>query len=199
MAAGFLALVLGGLGGMVFFAPEEGAFAQCRETRVAGGSGAIGGPFTLMDHTGQQVTEADFADRPVLFYFGYTFCPDVCPYDTARNAQAVDLLSERGYDVTPVFISVDHQRDTLEGLAEYVGFMHPDMIGLTGTEQQLRDAARAYRAYYAVQDTDDEFYLIDHSTFTYLNLPGHGFVELFRRDASPEQMADRVACFIDNA
>ena len=73
------------------------------------------------------------------------------------------------------------------------------MIGLTGTEQQLRDAARAYRAYYAVQDTDDEFYLIDHSTFTYLNLPGHGFVELFRREVTPDQMADRVACFIDNA
>lgn len=199
LAAGFLALVLGGLGAMVFFAPEDGAFAQCRETRVAGGSGAIGGPFTLMDHTGQQVTEADFADRPVLLYFGYTFCPDVCPFDMARNAQAVTLLSDRGYDVTPVFISVDHERDTLEGLSEFVRFMHPDMVGLTGTEQQLRDAARAYRAYFAAQDSDDEFFLIDHSTFTYLNLPGHGFVELFRRDASPEQMADRVGCFIDNA
>jgi len=199
MAAGFLALVLGGLGAMVFFAPEDSQFAQCRETSVAGGSGAIGGPFTLTDHTGQQVTEADFADRPVLLYFGYTFCPDVCPYDNARNAEAVNLLEERGYDVTPVFISVDHGRDTLEGLAEFVSFMHPKMIGLTGTEQQLRDAARAYRAYYAVQDTEDEFYLIDHSTFTYLNLPGHGFVELFRREVTPDQMADRVACFLDNA
>jgi len=196
LAAGFLALVLGGLGGMVFFAPEEGQFAQCRETSVAGGSGAIGGPFTLTDHTGQQVTEADFADRPVLLYFGYTFCPDVCPYDLARNAEAVYALTERGYDVTPVFISVDHGRDTLEALSEFVSFLHPDMIGLTGTEQQIRDAARAYRAYYAVQETDDEFYLIDHSTFTYLNLPGHGFVELFRREGSDARRDGRSCCLL---
>ena len=199
IAAGLVAALLGGLGYMVLTRSDAGDFAQCRGTSIAGGAGAIGGPFELVDHTGQTVTDADFADRPVLIYFGYTFCPDVCPLDTARNAQAIDLLAERGYEVTPVFVSVDHQRDTLEALAEYVRFMHPEMIGLTGSAEQLREAARAYRVYYAVQETEDDFYLIDHSTFSYFLLPEHGFVDVIRRDQSPEQVADMLACFIDAA
>ena len=199
LATGFVAAMLGGLGYFVYSGQQQTGFNQCRATSVAGGAGSIGGPFELVDHTGRTVTDADFADRPVLLYFGYTFCPDVCPLDTARNAQAVDLLAERGLEVTPVFISVDHQRDTIEALAEFVRFMHPEMIGLTGSEEQIRNAARAYRMYFAIQDTDDDFYLIDHSTFSYLLLPGHGFVEVIRRDQSPEQVADTVACFINNA
>ena len=199
LATGFVAAMLGGLGYFVYSGQQQTGFSQCRATSVAGGAGSIGGPFELVDHTGRTVTDADFADRPVLLYFGYTFCPDVCPLDTARNAQAVDLLAERGLEVTPVFISVDHQRDTIEALAEFVRFMHPEMIGLTGSEEQIRNAARAYRMYFAIQDTDDDFYLIDHSTFSYLLLPGHGFVEVIRRDQSPEQVADTVACFINNA
>jgi protein SCO1/2 len=145
------------------------------------------------------VTEADFADRPVIVYFGYTFCPDVCPLDAARNAQAVDLLEAAGKMVTPLFISFDPERDTQEVLAEFVRFMHPRMVGLTGTEEQIREAARAYRVYFAKQETDDEFYLIDHSTFSYLLLPGYGFVDIIRRDQSPEQVAEMVGCFIDRA
>ncbi len=199
LAAVFSAVLLAGLGAMMVFAPGAQGFAQCRETRIAGGEGAIGGPFTLTDHTGATVTQNDVIDGPTLVYFGYTYCPDVCPYDNARNAQAVDRLTELGHDVTPVFISVDHKRDTVARLAEYVRFVHPDMVGLTGTEAQLRDAAQEYRAFYSFEDTDDEFYLIDHTTFTYLMMPGHGFVELFRRDVEPGAMADRVACFIANA
>ncbi len=200
LAIGLTAILLGGLGYMVFMGQGQGdMMAQCRGTSISGGAGAIGGPFELVDHTGQTVTDADFADRPVLIYFGYTFCPDVCPLDTARNAQAVDLLAERGYDVQPVFISVDHERDTQEALAEFVRFMHPEMVGLTGSEEQLREAARAYRVYYAVHESDDDFYLIDHSTFSYFLLPGHGFVDIIRRDQSPEQVADTLSCFIDNA
>ena len=199
LAIGLIAALLGGLGFMVIMGQGQSDLAQCRATAISGGSGAIGGPFELVDHTGQTRTDADFADRPVLLYFGYTFCPDVCPLDTARNAQAVDLLAERGHTVTPVFVSVDHQRDTQEVLAEYVRFMHPDMIGLTGSESQIRDAARAYRVYFAAQETEDDFFLIDHSTFSYFLLPGHGFVDVIRRDQSPEQVADTLACFIENA
>ncbi|MGY6705504.1 SCO family protein [Roseinatronobacter sp.] len=199
IAAGLIAALMGGLGYMVLTGSDQAGLNQCRETSIAGGAGSIGGPFELVDHTGRTVTDADFADRPVLLYFGYTFCPDVCPLDTARNAQAVDLLTERGYDVTPVFVSVDHQRDTQELLAEFVRFMHPNMIGLTGTEEQIRNAARAYRVYFAAQESDDDFFLIDHSTFSYLMLPEHGFVDIIRRDQSPEQVADTLACFIDNA
>ncbi|MGY6697549.1 MAG: SCO family protein [Roseinatronobacter sp.] len=199
LAIGMTAALLGGLGYMVVSGQGQSDLAQCRSTSISGGAGAIGGPFELVDHTGRTVTDADFADRPVLIYFGYTFCPDVCPLDTARNAQAVDLLAERGYEVTPVFVSVDHARDTQEALSEFVRFMHPEMIGLTGTETQIREAARAYRVYFSVHDAEDDFYLIDHSTFSYFMLPEHGFVDIVRRDQSPEQVADTLACFIDNA
>lgn len=199
LALGFIAALLGGLGYMVFQGQQSGDFAQCRGTSISGGAGAIGGPFELVDHTGRTVTEADFADRPVLLYFGYTFCPDVCPLDTARNAQAVDLLAARGLNVTPVFVSVDHERDTQEALAEFVRFMHPEMIGLTGTEEQIRKAAQAYRVYFARQESDDRFFLIDHSTFSYFLLPEHGFVDVIRRDQPPEAVADTLACFINNA
>lgn len=201
IAVGLVAALLGGLAYMVFRGPDATGFAQCRDTQIAGGSGSIGGPFELVNHRGDPVTDQSLLTRPTLMYFGYAFCPDVCPLDAARNAQATDILLELGYDLQPVFVSVDPRRDTPEVLADFVGFMHPEMVGLTGTEAQIRDAARAYRAYYAIhdQDEDDAFYLVDHSTFSYLLLPGHGFVEVFRRDLSPEALADKVACFIEAA
>jgi len=201
-AAALVAALLGALG---YFIVSDGwlrgdRFAQCRATNVAGGAGAIGGPFQLMDHTGRAVTDADVFTRPSIMYFGYTFCPDVCPIDVDRNAIAVDILHERGYDAQPVFVSVDPQRDTPEFLSVFVENMHPDMIGLTGTEEEVRAAARAYRAFYQRQPgQDDDYYLIDHSTFSYLVLPAHGFVEVFRRDLSPDDMASTVSCFIDAA
>ena len=177
-------------------------FAQCRASNVAGGAGQIGGPFELVSETGETVTDEDVIDKPALIYFGYTFCPDVCPLDAARNAAAVDLLEERGYMVKPVFISVDPARDTPEVLAEFTDYLHPRMLGLTGSEAQVRAASKAYRTYYQAQEPEEgaeEYYLVDHSTMSYLSLPGHGFVEFFRRDVTPEKMADRVACFADAA
>jgi protein SCO1/2 len=195
-------LVIGG-GGVAYVmtaGPEADRFAGCRASNVAGGSAQIGGPFELVSETGETVTDADVIDKPTLIYFGYTFCPDVCPLDAARNAAAVDILEERGDMVKPVFISVDPARDTPEVLAEFTDYLHPRMLGLTGSPEQVRAASKAYRTYYQAQASgDDEFYLVDHSTMTYLTLPGHGFVEFFRRDVSAEQMADRVQCFIDAA
>jgi protein SCO1 len=195
--AAFVVALLGILGWLVFADRGGDRYAQCRETAVAGGTAAVGGPFELVDHTGRTVTEADVVTEPALIYFGYTFCPDVCPLDVARNALAVELLEERGYEVRPVFISVDPKRDTPEVLAEFTGIFHPRMIGLTGSETQVREAARAYRAFYNVHEADDEYYLVDHSTFSYLVLPGDGFVEVFRRGESAPDMAERIACFLD--
>ncbi|MCR9149805.1 MAG: SCO family protein [Rhodobacteraceae bacterium] len=173
-------------------------FAECRTSRVAGGA-AIGGPFTLVDETGATVTETDVITGPSLVYFGYTFCPDVCPLDSARNAEAVDILEQRGYTVTPIFISIDPERDTPEVVAEFTDVMHPRMIGLTGTPEQVKAASQAYRTYFKKQDGDPEYYLVDHSTQTYLVFPEIGFVEFFGRETMPDQMADTVACFIDAA
>ena len=164
------------------------------------GEANIGGPFTLVDQTGATVTEADFRGKAMLIYFGYTYCPDVCPYDMARNAEAVTMLEEQGYSVKPVFISIDPERDTPEQLADFTDYLHPRLVGLTGSAEQIKAASQAYRTYYKKQepeDGDEDYYLVDHSTFTYLTLPEEGFVEYFRRDETPEAMAEKVACFLD--
>lgn len=190
-----------GLMAAVYFmtqAPSgDDQFAQCRAGQVAGGTSQIGGPFTLVSETGETVTDADVVDEPVLIYFGYTFCPDVCSIDTARNAVVVDILEEEGTRVKPVFISVDPQRDTVDVMREFTEAFHPRMLGLTGSEVQVKAASQAYRTFYQKHDSDDEFYLVDHSTFSYLTLPEHGFVEFFRNTEAPEAMADRISCFLD--
>ena len=156
----------------------------------------IGGPFELVDSTGNLVTDADVIDKPALIYFGYTFCPDVCPFDVARNALAVDFLDEMGRDVALVFISIDPDRDTPEVLAQYADDMHPKMIALSGSDAQVKTAADAYRAYYAKGEGEGEFYLMDHSAFTYLMMPGNELAAFFRRDVSAESMAEKTACLI---
>ncbi len=198
-AAALVAGLLGGLFYMVVAGRSDDVFAACRTTQIAGGSGAIGGPFEMVNHEGETVTDADVITKPSLVYFGYTFCPDVCPFDTARNALAVDFLVERGLDVQPVFISVDPRRDTPEVLASFADNLHEDMIALTGSEEQIRAASQAYRTYYRINESDDDFYLVDHSTFTYLVFPEEGFVEFFRRETTAEEMADQVACFVQAA
>lgn len=194
-----IAVLLGGLGFLVLHGRAGDPFAACRNGEIATGPGSIGGPFTLVNEQGQTVTDKDVIKGPTLIYFGYTFCPDLCPVDNARNADATDILAKRGYDVTPVFISIDPKRDTPQTMRDFTSNLSPKMIGLTGTEAQVKAAAKAYKVYYKIQDPTAQYYLFDHSTFTYLMLPGQGFVEFFRRDVTPDQMADRVACFVKAA
>lgn len=177
--------------------PGADLYAACRTSSIAGGVGAIGGPFSLVNGKGQTVTDQDVVTKPSLIYFGYTFCPDVCPADAARNAETIDLLDEKGVDVTPVFISIDPERDTPEVVDEYASYLHERMIGLTGSAQQVKAASQAYKTYYRKQEAEDEFYLMDHSTFTYLVLPEVGFVDFFRRDIPAEKLAQQVACFVN--
>jgi protein SCO1/2 len=180
--------------------PSEDIFAQCRTSVVAGGSAEIGGPFTLVSETGETVTDADVITQPTLLYFGYTFCPDVCPLDTVRNAEAVAILEERGMMVQPVMITVDPERDTPEVMDDFTANIHPRMLGLTGTPEQTDAAARAYRVYYRInRDGDDPYYLVDHSAFAYLVLPDYGFVEFFNRDVTPAEMAETTACYVEAA
>lgn len=200
VATSAIAVVALGLGATWYLSRPTGddAFAQCRTTSVAG-TATIGGPFELVNAKGETVTDKDVITAPSLIYFGYTFCPDVCPLDTARNAEAVDILEERGRTVTPVFISIDPERDTPEVVGDYAELMHERMIGLTGSAAQVDAASKAYKTYYKKQAGDPEYYLVDHSTFSYLMLPEHGFVEFFRRDLTAEQVADVAQCFLENA
>ncbi len=173
---------------------SDDKFAQCRSAAVAG---ELGGPFELVNGEGRTVTDKEVITQPTLIYFGYTYCPDVCPLDVDRNASAIEILEERGTLVTPVFISIDPARDTPEVVGEFAEVMHPRMIGLTGSEAQVKAASTAYRTYYKAHEAVDDEYLVDHSTFSYLVMPEEGFVEYFRRETTPEQMADKIGCFVD--
>ena len=196
VGAAVLAALLGVSAGYKwFFATGDDKYAQCREGQVAGG--AIGGPFTLVDQTGTTVTDKEVLKKPSLVYFGYTFCPDVCPLDAQRNADAVDILAEMGLDVTPVFITIDPARDTTKAVAEFTSAISPKMIGLTGSAEQVKAASDAYKTYYKQQPASDDTYLMGHSIYTYLMLPDIGFAEFFDRDITAENLADRVGCFVN--
>ncbi|MBO9412241.1 MULTISPECIES: SCO family protein [unclassified Ruegeria] len=197
LATVVLAIGLGAMWLLTRGAGSDDQFAQCRSSQIAGGTAAIGGPFELINGEGQTVTDADVITEPTLVYFGYTFCPDVCPFDMSRNAEAVDILAERGQSVTPLFISIDPDRDTPEVVADYAFNMGGKTIALTGSAEQVKAASQAYKTYYKAHDKSDEYYLVDHSTFTYLMTPETGFLEFFNRNDSAEQMADKVGCFLD--
>jgi protein SCO1 len=165
---------------------------------AADGSGipaglAIGGPFTLTDQSGRTVTDADFRGRWMLVYFGYTFCPDVCPTELQTIAAALDRLGADAAKVQPVFVTIDPERDTPAVLADYVKLFDKRLVGLTGTPDQIRDVAREYRVYYAkVTPKSASSYLMDHSSFAYLMGPDGRFRTLLQPGESPEAMAARI-------
>ncbi len=170
-----------------------------QSVRQASAVPELGGDFRLTDHTGKSVTQADYAGKYVLIFFGYTFCPDVCPTGLQTVASALDELGDDVDRVQPLFVSVDPLRDTPDVMAEYVDAFHPRMIGLTGTDRQIRDIAKAYRVYYASgRDPDsktpaaDDDYLVSHSAFTYLMGPDTKFRFLFPHGTTPEQMSEKI-------
>lgn len=195
--AAVLATLLIGTGIAVWMQRSADPLAECRGATVAGGQ--IGGPFTLLDGAGQAVTDQQVLAKPSLVYFGYSFCPDVCPLDNARNAAVAEDLAKSGHQVTPIFISVDPKRDTPQVMADYAANISPLMVGLTGTPDQVAAAAKAYKVYYNVPDATDPYYTVEHTTFTYLMLPGRGFVDLFTRDDTEEDMTRRVGCYLDKS
>ena len=145
------------------------------------GQASVGGPFSLVDHTGKRVTDGDFRGRFMLVYFGFTFCPDVCPAGLQLMAAAIDALGAKADRVTPVFITVDPERDTPAQLAQYVPSFHPRLVGLTGTPAEIQAVARAYRVYF--QKVKDERssapYTMDHTSIIYLMDPQGRFVTHF--------------------
>lgn len=184
-------LVLGALA--VMFAGALGAGFWVVDTwRGAGsrGSDLVGGPFSLVDHAGRAVTEADYADRHTLVYFGYTYCPDVCPLGLLTITEALEQLGEQAGQVKPLFITVDPERDTVEVMAAHHEHFHPSFSFLTGTARQIADVARAYRVYYQKSETEDAAdYLVDHSTVTYLMAPGGGFLRHFGHAVTADELA----------
>ena len=158
------------------------------------GAAAIGGPFTLVDHHGNTVTDKDYRGKYMMVYFGYTYCPDVCPTTLSTISAALDMLPpEQAKKVVVLFISVDPHRDTPKVLADYVPNFSDQIVGLTGTPEQIKAAARAYKAFYAkaeVQGPDD--YLMDHSAFVYLMGPDGKYMSLFRHGVQADDMAKQL-------
>jgi len=153
----------------------------------------IGGPFELTDHTGAQFTRDDLAGDYALIYFGYTFCPDVCPTELGLMAEAIDLLEGDGERVRPVMITIDPERDTPDVLSEYVPLFHERLVGLTGTEQEVRDVATKYRVFYRrFEDPSYTYYLMDHTSFVYLLSPTGEIASMFRYQTPPEEMAATI-------
>jgi protein SCO1/2 len=155
----------------------------------------IGGPFTLSDHTGRQATEQDFRGKYMLIFFGYTFCPDVCPTSLTEISAAMDKLGTDAAKVVPILVTIDPERDTAEVLKDYVGHFHPSVVGLTGTPEQIKQIAKSYRVYYAkVPDEggDKDAYLMDHSSVIYLMGPDGKFMAHFNHQTDAETMAAKI-------
>lgn len=163
------------------------------------------GPFSLVDHTGRPVTDRDFRGQFMLVFFGYTFCPDVCPIDLQIIGKAMDALGKPGYRVQPIFITVDPERDTPAVLARYVSHFHPRLLGLTGTPEQVAAAAQAYGVLYmkAIEASTSANpkgaeYLVDHSAFTYLLGPDGRFVAAFAHNNDSKKLAAGILKHLKN-
>lgn len=175
-------------------------------SRQGGSSGEalIGGAFTLTDQTGQRRSEADLKGHYSLVYFGYTYCPDICPTSLSAVTQGLDLLAEsdpaKAAAVVPIFITIDPERDTTEALAGYAEHFHPRLMALTGTPEEIAVAAKAYRIYYQkVEEPGASDYLMDHSSIIYLMGPDGNYLTHFTHASTADDIAKGLAAEVDPA
>jgi protein SCO1/2 len=156
---------------------------------VSTGQADIGGPFRLTDHTGKSVSDADFRGRYMLIYFGYSFCPDVCPTTLAVIAQALDKAGDRAARVTPIFITIDPERDTPKVLADYMKAFGPAFVGLTGSVAQIQEVEKKYRVYAVKKPLAGGNYGMDHSSVLYLMGPDGKLISFYDEAISPDDLA----------
>lgn len=161
---------------------------------------AITGKFSLIDHTGKSVMEQDFQGKWTLVFFGFTYCPDVCPTTLDKVARLMNRLEKDGEKIWPLFISVDPERDKPAVLKKYVAAFHPRIVGLTGTVEQVKAATSAFRVYYAKvkQKTAPDGYTMDHSAFLYLMNPKGQYQAHFSHNDSVEKIAKRIRGYLGN-
>jgi protein SCO1/2 len=182
--AALLALVL-------FAAGLAGAYTllNAPETVQSEGTSLIGGPFSLVDTNGKRVTDDDFRGKLMLVFFGYSHCPDVCPTELQTLSTVMEKLGPAADKVAAMFISVDPKRDTPQVLAAYMKNFNPRIMGLTGDQNEIASAAKAYRVYHQkVEDSASEDYTVDHSAFVYL-MDGEGkYLTHFSFNTEPDSM-----------
>ena len=187
-----LAFALGGIGALIAL---PGARERLLPSATSVGQALVGGPFTLTDQNGRRVTDADFRGKYMLVLFGFTYCPDVCPSSLQVISAALEQLGTKADKVVPIFISVDHERDTPEQLKLYLQSFDPRMVGLTGTADEIAAAAKSYRVYYK-KVTDEKStagFTYDHSALIYLMGPDGKYVTHFSHAAGPDAIAARLA------
>lgn len=162
------------------------------------GEALIGGDFALTDGAGKTITNKDFRGKYQLIYFGFTHCPDICPTSLLLIQNALNQLGDKGKKVVPIFITLDPERDTPEAVGQYVAHFGPDFVGLSGTPDQIKRVADAYKIYYRkVEDTDSAMgYVIDHSGFMYLMDPDGKYVTHFPHTIAEQSLTDGLAAAI---
>lgn len=154
---------------------------------------SLGGPFELVDGDGAVVTEKDFAGQYKLIYFGFTYCPDVCPVELKVMTAAIDMVGQQAGKITPIFISVDPKRDTPGVIKEYVKLFDDRLVGLTGTPQQIEDVKKTFKVYAKKRQTEGTTdYLVDHSSFIYLMGPNNEYITMFKAGSKPQEIAGRL-------
>ncbi|MCB1720154.1 MAG: SCO family protein [Alphaproteobacteria bacterium] len=154
---------------------------------------SFGGPFSLIDHTGAQVSEKTYEGKYKLIYFGFTYCPAICPTELQKMSRVLSALEknhpEALENVQPLFISVDPERDTLDVMREYIGLFHPQLVGLTGTTAQIDLIKKRYRVFASkVEDETNQDYTVDHSSFTYLMGPNDELIGMYRMKDTADQI-----------
>jgi protein SCO1/2 len=162
--------------------------------RTVSGKALIGGPFSLTDDTGRRVTDKDYRGRYMLVLFGFTSCPDICPAGLQLMSAALEKLGGKADRITPIFISVDPERDTPQKLALYVKNFHPRLVGLTGTPEEIAAAAKAYKVYYrkVPNENSPADYGMDHTSIIYLMDPDGEFVLHFTPTTTVEEMTAKL-------
>jgi protein SCO1/2 len=187
-------LLLGTVVMLAVLAAAAGLWWAMDGGAATGGLG-IGGPFTLRDSSGRTINDRDLRGHYVLLYFGYTYCPDVCPTTLTEVTNAMAKLGPKADRVQPVFITVDPERDTPQVMGDYTALFTPRLLGLTGTPEQIRTVAREYRVYYQKHRTGDGpgDYSMDHSSLLYLLGPDGRFITLIRADEPGDAIATDIA------
>lgn len=153
------------------------------------GQAAIGGAFTMVDHNGETVTEQTFLGKHALYFFGFTFCPDVCPLTMQHVTMALTMLGEAADRIQPVFVTIDPERDTPEALNAYVKHFHPAIRALTGSPAQVEAMIKTFKVYAKKVVTEDSTdYLMDHSSIVYVMDPQGQYVTHFSHQTKPGEM-----------
>lgn len=158
----------------------------------------FGGSFVLKNHLGETVTDQDFSDQYRLIYFGFTYCPAICPTELQKMSMALNMLDEEiAQKITPIFVTIDPERDTVQKMKDYVSLFHPDLVGLTGTIKQTEAIKKAYKVYAAkVKDDTMHEYTMDHSSFIYFMGPDDTLYYIFKIDDTAKEMVEIIKQYI---